>query len=43
MNKYRLLKMRSRGGRYYAEEIATGLRQSLRTADRPEAENFSMP
>jgi hypothetical protein len=40
MNKYRLLKMNSRGGRYYAEEIATGLRQSLKTADLPEAEKL---
>jgi hypothetical protein len=38
MNKYRLLKMNSRGGRYYAEEIETGLRKSLKTADRDEAE-----
>ena len=37
MNKYRLLKMNSRGGRYYAEEIATGLRRSLKTADREAA------
>jgi integrase len=40
MNKYRLLKMNSRGGRYYAEEIATGLRQSLRTSDLEEAEKL---
>jgi hypothetical protein len=31
MNKYHLFKMNSRGGRYYPEEIATGLRKSLRT------------
>jgi integrase len=37
MNKYRLLKMNSRGGRYYAEEIETGLRRSLKTADREAA------
>ena len=40
MNKYRLLKMNSRGGRYYAEEISTGLRQSLKTADRDAAEKL---
>lgn len=40
MNKYRLLKMNSRGGRYYAEEIATGLRTSLKTADRDAAEKL---
>jgi integrase len=40
MNKYRLLRMNSRGGRYYAEEIATGLRKSLKTADRDEAEKL---
>jgi integrase len=40
MNKYRLLKMNSRGGRYYAEEIATGLRKSLKTADRDAAEKL---
>ena len=40
MNKYRLLKMNSRGGRYYAEEIATGLRQSLKTKNREEAERL---
>jgi integrase len=40
MNKYRLLKMNSRGGRYYAEEIATGLRASLRTANPEEAEKL---
>ena len=40
MNKYRLLKMNSRGGRYYAEEIATGLRQSLKTADKAAAEKL---
>ena len=40
MNKYRLLKMNSRGGRYYAEEIATGLRTSLKTADREAAEKL---
>jgi len=40
MNKYRLLKMNSRGGRYYAEEIATGLRKSLKTADLKEAEKL---
>lgn len=37
MNKYRLLKMNSRGGRFYAEEILTGRRQSLKTADKKEA------
>jgi integrase len=37
MNKYRLLKMNSRGGRYYAEDIASGRRQSLKTADRDAA------
>lgn len=37
MNKYRLLKMNSRRGRYYAEEILTGRRKSLKTADRAEA------
>ena len=40
MNKYRLLKMNSRSGRYYAEEIATGRRQSLKTADREAAEKL---
>jgi hypothetical protein len=40
MNKYRLLKMNSRGGRYYAEEITTGLRQSLKTADPEAAEKL---
>jgi integrase len=40
MNKYRLLKMNSRGGRYYAEEIETGLRKSLKTADCDEAEKL---
>lgn len=40
MNRYRLLKMNSRGGRYYAEEIETGLRKSLKTADRDEAEKL---
>ena len=40
MNKYRLFKMNSRGGRYYAEEIATGLRKSLKTADKEEAEKL---
>ena len=40
MNKYRLLKMNSRGGRYYAEEIATGLRTSLKTADQETAEKL---
>ncbi len=40
MNKYRLLKMNSRGGRYYAEEIATGLRKSLKTADQKPAEKL---
>jgi hypothetical protein len=40
MNKYRLLKMNSRGGRYYAEEIETGLRKSLKTADPEEAEKL---
>ena len=40
MNKYRLLKMNSRSGRYYAEEIATGLRQSLKTADKATAEKL---
>jgi integrase len=40
MNNYRLLKMNSRGGRYYAEEIETGLRKSLKTADRDEAEKL---
>jgi integrase len=40
MNKYRLLKMNSRGGRYYAEEIETGLRQSLKTADPEAAEKL---
>jgi integrase len=40
MNKYRLLKMNSRGGRYYAEEIATGLRKSLKTADPQAAQKL---
>jgi len=40
MNKYRLLKMNSRGGRYYAEEIATGLRQTLKTKDLQEAQKL---
>ena len=40
MSKYRLLKMNSRGGRYYAEEIATGLRKSLKTADVKDAEKL---
>jgi len=40
MNKYRLFKMNSRGGRYYAEEIATGLRKSLKTPDREAAEKL---
>jgi hypothetical protein len=43
MNKYRLLKMNSRGGRYYAEEIATGLRKSLKTADPEVAKSLSTP
>lgn len=30
--------MNSRGGRYYAEEITTGLRKSLKTADKASAE-----
>jgi integrase len=33
MNKYRMFPMNSRGGRYYAEDIATGKRISLKTAD----------
>ncbi len=40
MNRYRLLKMNSRGGHYYAEEIETCLRRSLRAADREEAEKL---
>src|ERR1039457_7231728 len=40
INKYRLLKMNSRGGRYYAEEIATGLRKSLKTADPQAAQKL---
>jgi integrase len=40
MNRYRLFKMNSRSGRYYAEEIATGLRKSLRTADQEAAEKL---
>lgn len=40
MNTFRLFKMNSRGGRYYAEEIATGLRKSLKTADIEEAEKL---
>jgi integrase len=32
--------MNSRAGRYYAEEIETGLRKSLKTADRDEAEKL---
>jgi hypothetical protein len=40
MNKYLLLKMNSRGGRYYAEEIETGLRKSLKTAVCDEAEKL---
>ena len=40
MNKYRLLKMNSRGGRYYAEEIETGLRHSLKTKDLEAAEKL---
>ncbi len=42
MNKYRLLKMNSRSGRFYAEDIATGLRQSLHIKDREEADDCSM-
>lgn len=40
MNKFRLLKMNSRGGRYYAEEIATGRRKSLKTADPQAAQKL---
>lgn len=40
MSTYRLLKMNSRGGRYYAEEIATGKRRSLKTADVKDAEKL---
>lgn len=32
--------MNSRGGRFYAEEISTGLRKSLKTKDRQEAERL---
>src|ERR1035438_433687 len=40
MNKYRLLKMNSRGGRYYAEEIGGTKRKSLKTADHDAAEKL---
>jgi len=40
MNKYRLLKMNSLGGCYYAKEIATGRFISLKTADREAAEKL---
>lgn len=40
MNKYRLFKMNSRGGRYYAEDIVTRERKSLRTPDSSEADKL---
>ena len=40
MNTYRLIKMNTRGVRYYAVEIATRRRHSLETVDREEAEKL---
>ena len=40
MNKFRMFPMNSRGGRYYAEDINTGKRKSLKTADKEAAEKL---